>query len=172
MFQNAPKVFQIRFFTFNNFDWSNSFKKNWFVIIISILIGTTTHLLWDSFTHDHGYFINHIASLQKTFVISNIKIPAIKIAQHSSTITGGTIIIYTFFKLPKSSPPVSLINKNYWILLLLISTTILAFRFNTGLGAKEYGNIIVSIIASILISLILTPLVLNLNKFSKNQKID
>ncbi|MEL1254962.1 DUF4184 family protein [Flavobacterium sp. DGU38] len=172
LFQNLPKGFQIRFSTFKEFDWNNYFKNNWFVIIISILIGTVSHLFWDSFTHDHGYFVNHISSLQKTFIISDIKIPALKIAQHSSTAIGGAIILYAFFKLPKSSRPISSINKNYWILLLLISTMILFFRFNIGLETNEYGNIIVSVIASILLSLIFTPLVLTSNKFSINQKIN
>nr|WP_315244127.1 DUF4184 family protein [uncultured Flavobacterium sp.] len=172
LFQNLPKSFQIRLSIFNDFNWNNYFKNNWFIIIISILTGTASHLFWDSFTHDHGYFVNRISWLQKTFSFFDIKIPALKIAQHSSTIIGETVILYTFFKLPKGSTPIFSINKIYWILLLLISSIILFFRFSTELRTKEYGNIIVSIISSIMIALVLTSIYYILANFQKTRKFN
>lgn len=34
------------------------------VVVLSLLIGTWTHLLWDSFTHNDGWFVQHLPVLQ------------------------------------------------------------------------------------------------------------
>ena len=34
------------------------------VIVVSLLLGTWTHLLWDSFTHPHGWLVEHLVILQ------------------------------------------------------------------------------------------------------------
>lgn len=33
-------------------------------IVISVLLGAWTHLIWDSFTHTHGWLVNHLPLLQ------------------------------------------------------------------------------------------------------------
>lgn len=34
------------------------------VVIFSLLVGAWTHILWDSFTHKNGWFVNHLPILQ------------------------------------------------------------------------------------------------------------
>lgn len=38
------------------------------VMVISLLIGTFTHLLWDSFTHNDGWFVQHLPVLQSVVI--------------------------------------------------------------------------------------------------------
>jgi hypothetical protein len=38
-------------------------------IVISLLIGAWTHLLWDSFTHTNGWFVQHLSVLQSPVVL-------------------------------------------------------------------------------------------------------
>ncbi len=52
LFNNSPAFLQVRLADYKNLDWNNYFRKNWLIVIISILIGTFSHLLWDSFTHE------------------------------------------------------------------------------------------------------------------------
>jgi hypothetical protein len=35
-----------------------------FIVVISLVIGVWSHLLWDSFTHNDGWFVEHLALLQ------------------------------------------------------------------------------------------------------------
>ena len=158
LFQNSPYCLQSRLLIFTTFNWNNYFKQNWIVVIFSILIGTASHLLWDSFTHDSGYFVNHIATLQNSVYLFGIDIPILKIAQHLSTFLGGVIIFFAIFKLPKNVISRNPVNKNYWFVTFLFFVLILILRFSAGIGIKEYGNIIVSIISAALLSLILTPI--------------
>lgn len=158
LYNNLPQVIKSRVLIFSFFNWNNYFKSNWIIVLISIIIGTTSHLFWDSFTHDHGYFVNHIDGLRSSISFFNLKIPVLKIAQHLSSLIGGIFIFFALSKLPKKIISVTLTNKFYWIYLTSFATVIITIRFLSGIHLKSYGTIIVSFLSAILISLILTPI--------------
>ncbi|WPO79408.1 DUF4184 family protein [Flavobacterium sp. KACC 22761] len=160
LFINLPKPFQKRLHSFTEFNWNIHFKKSWFVILISILIGIISHLFWDAFTHEHGYFVSHIPDLSHFILLFEKKIPIWKIFQHLSTFIGGLFILLALFKLPKNSIYISSINKKYWIILSISTVAILIVRFSVSFDIKAFGNRIVSLISAILASLILTPLII------------
>jgi hypothetical protein len=68
LINNLPPFLKSRYTVFNHFDWNSHFKRNWFIVTISILIGATSHILWDSFTHEQSYFVQNISALQKSVV--------------------------------------------------------------------------------------------------------
>lgn len=158
LFNNLPQIIKSRVFVFSKFNWNTYFKSNWIIVIISTTIGIASHLFWDSFTHDHGYFVIHISELKHSVYLFNKEIPVLKIAQHLSSFIGAIIILFAFSKLPKENITTTPTNKSYWIYIILFSILIITIRFLNGLNFKAYGNIIVSIISALLISLILTPL--------------
>lgn len=158
LFDNLPIFFKSRFSAIKQFDWNGHFKKYWFVVIISILIGASSHIFWDSFTHDHGYFVQEFPALTNTLDIFGRQVPILKTLQHSSTIIGGLLIAFAVLKLPTDNRTSGSINTQYWTILLGLSLTIIALRILSGLDIKQYGNLIVTGISAILISLILTPL--------------
>lgn len=65
----------------------------------SLLLGATTHVLWDSFTHEGRFFVNHIeflrvpifAALDREFRIFNI-------IQHASTALGVTFLVAVYYR--------------------------------------------------------------------------
>src|SRR5690606_33601690 len=116
-----------------------------------------SHILWDSFTHENGYFVQTIPILTNTVELFGIQIPILKIFQHSSTIIGGLAIAFAVYKLPTSKTENENINLKYWIIFAGLTLTIIAIRLLSGLDIKQYGNLIVTGISAILISLILTP---------------
>lgn len=162
LYANLPTFLKSRFLTFNQFDWNGYFKRNWIKVTISILIGATSHIFWDSFTHDHGYFVQTIPSLQSSVDFLGEKIPILKILQHSSTILGGLVIAFAIYKLPTNKTEKVNINMKYWSILTGLTLTIIAVRLLGGLELKQYGNLIVTAIAAGIISLILTPLMMNI----------
>ena len=164
LFSNLPTFLQSRFLKFTHYNWNEYFKKNWFVVIISILIGAFSHLFWDSFTHDDGYFVTQLPFLQNSINFYNIQIPYLKILQHSSTLIGALIIAFTIYKLPTEEIEKKKINIKYWIVLTFITFSIIAIRLLNGLDLKQYGNVIVTTISATLISLIITPIITSKNK--------
>lgn len=164
LFSNLLTFLQSRFLKFTHYNWNEYFKKNWFVVIISILIGAFSHLFWDSFTHDDGYFVTQLPILQNSISFYNIQIPILKILQHSSTLIGALIIAFTIYKLPTEEIVKKKINIKYWIVLTFITFSIIAIRLLNGLELKQYGNVIVTTISATLISLIITPIITSKNK--------
>jgi Domain of unknown function (DUF4184) len=157
LFDNLPTLLKSRFLTFKNFDWNRHFKQNWLVVTISILIGAASHIFWDSFTHDHGYFLQTIPALQNSVDFLGREILILKILQHSSTLFGGLVIAFAIYKLPTNKTENKNINLKYWTILAGLSLTIISVRLLSGLYIKQYGNVIVTAISAGLISLTITP---------------
>lgn len=157
LFDNLPTILKSRFSEFRQFDWNGYFKRSWFVVTISILIGAASHILWDSFTHDHGYFVQTIPALQNSVNFLGGQIQILKILQHSSTLLGGLVIVFAIYKLPTNKTEKENINLKYWTIFAVLTLTLIAIRFLSGLELKQFGNVIVTAISAGLISLILTP---------------
>jgi len=156
LFYNLPTVLKTRLLVFNDFNWNYYFKKNWFVVIVSIIIGALSHIFWDSFTHDSGFFVKTIPYLKTSIDFLGIRLPIFKILQHGSTIIGAIIIVYTILKLPANKKIISHFNLEYWGLLTVLTLTIISLKLFSGLDYRLYGQLIVTGISAGLISLILT----------------
>ena len=170
LFINSPRILKSRIYDFSQFNWNNYFKTNWIVVIFSIIIGTASHIFWDNFTHDHGYFVNNISELKNSVFLFGKEIPILKMAQHLSSLIGAIIILFTILKLPKNDTLETPINKNYWITIIVFILIIMAIRFMSGLNHKQYGHIIVPFLSATIISLIITPFFLNIKATGKNQQ--
>lgn len=138
LFENLPKFLKSRFHAFQKLNWNEYFKANWFLVVISILIGSASHLLWDSFTHENGFFVKVIPSLAKTIEISGKHIPIFKILQHISTLIGGLIIVASIINLREDKHLAGKFNLKYWGLLVVFTLTIIGFRLLSGLNLKMY----------------------------------
>jgi hypothetical protein len=157
LFDNLPTFFKSRFSAFKQFEWNSHLKQNWLVVTISILIGAASHIFWDSFTHDHGYFVQTIPALQNSVDFLGRQIRILKILQHSSTLLGGLVIAFAIYKLPRNTTENENVNLKYWAILAGLTLTIISVRILSGLDFKQYGNIIVTAISAGLISLTITP---------------
>ncbi len=159
LFNNLPSFLKSRFSTFKSFDWNGYFKRNWLVVTISILIGAASHIFWDSFTHDHGYFVQNIPALQNSVSFLGEQIPVLKILQHSSTLLGGLVIVFAIYILPTTKTENEKISLRYWTILVGITLMVFALRLLSGLEMSQYGNVIVTMISSGLISMVLTSII-------------
>ena len=157
LFDNLPTILKSRLVKFKQFDWNNYFKAHWLVVTISVLIGATSHIFWDSFTHDHGYFVQKIPALTNTVDILGRQVPTLKILQHSSTLVGGLVIAFALLKLTPDRNVNGQLSIKYWGILTTLTLTIIAVRLLSGLDYKLYGHVIVTAISAGLISLTLTP---------------
>jgi hypothetical protein len=157
LFDNLPIFLKSRFSTFRQFDLKGHFKRNWHVVTTSILIGAASHILWDSFTHDHGYFVKTIPTLQSSVDFLGRQIPILKILQHSSTLLGGLVIAFAIYKLPTNETEKENIDLKYWTIVVGLTFTIIAVRLLGGLELKQYGHVIATAISAGIISLTLTP---------------
>jgi hypothetical protein len=159
LYNNLPKFLKSRLFHFTEFNWNNYFKNNWIVIITSVLIGSFSHIFWDGFTHEHGYFVEQIQLLTSKVNLFGIQFSIFKILQHMSSLIGGLIICFTIFKLKPNEIYSSALNINYWITFGLLSLGIIFIRLNSGLDFRMVGHLVATSISAGLISLVLVSLI-------------
>ncbi|HCS19869.1 MAG TPA: DUF4184 domain-containing protein [Bacteroidetes bacterium] len=157
LFDNLPTILKSRFSPFNHFEWNSHFKRNWFVVTISILIGAASHIFWDGFTHEHGHFVQTIPALQNSVDLFGVQIPILKLLQHSSTLIGGLVIAFAIYKLPTYKIENGNINLKYWVIVVSLTLAIIAARILSGLEIKQYGNVIVTAISAGLLSMTIAP---------------
>jgi hypothetical protein len=76
------------------------------MIILSILTGAFTHILWDSFTHAEGWMVQRFTILKSPIItIGSHGLPTFEFLQYCSTLVGGALLIYWYAKWYKSTSP-------------------------------------------------------------------
>lgn len=125
---NLPLFLYQRLFSFLDFDWLSHLKKNRGVVCCSILIGTLTHLLWDSFTARGGFFVYRNSFSMMPLHFREITLYPFQIIKYTSSILGLLLVIYTVFRLPKNESVVNKINIIYWIDFLILSVIFIILR--------------------------------------------
>lgn len=161
LIDNLPFFLRSRFLKYRSEPERMNGKKL-LIVSISVLLGVVSHLLWDSFTHEDGYFVNRIPLLSDITKVAGFDIPVYKIVQHGSTLIGIVIILLFIFKLPKSGDRIASDTKIYWSGIVVLTVCIVAVRLFTGLNYKLYGHVIVTIISAGMISLFVLSLVMRL----------
>ncbi|WP_312115453.1 DUF4184 family protein [Brevibacillus reuszeri] len=78
--------------------WSLRSWKSVIVFGYSGLVGSLSHILWDAFTHQGAYFVEHLWFLQLPLSIGTIAIPVFKLLQHGSTSLGFIAIGYVLWR--------------------------------------------------------------------------
>lgn len=66
--------------------------KGAFVFFYSSLLGMFTHVFWDAFTHNTGYFVTRWSLLMQSISVMGHSIHVYKICQHGSTLIGFAIM--------------------------------------------------------------------------------
>ena len=76
------------------------------LIVLSILVGIATHILWDSFTHVGTYPYHHWALLRQSVDVPILgMMPCYKVFQHSSTVVGLVAVSVWLFRWYRESKP-------------------------------------------------------------------
>jgi len=134
------------------------------MVVVSIIIGATSHILWDGVTHHTIFYVNQ-ADLSTMMTIGKIKLAGYKFLQLASTIAGGLAVIYSIFALRRIDQPKTKIDYRYWTIVWFITFLVVFLRFAKNGFQLYYENpdrvIIVTFISSLMIGLIVTPMLLN-----------
>jgi hypothetical protein len=77
------------------------------LVLLSILIGVATHILWDSFTHPNFWPYRHWRFLHRT-----VQLPVygpmeyLRVLQHGSTVVGGAVLLLWFWHWFRTTAPI------------------------------------------------------------------
>ena len=160
LLDNLPLIIKSRFSSFQNFEWINYFKHHVWIVILSIIIGTVSHLLWDAFTHEIGYFVLKLTYLRHIIYLHGNGVPVYKICQHASTLIGALCIGIFILNLKKGSSIQKSKQGPYWILILAVTIIIVFLRSLFAIQPIHIGDIIVTTLAAIFLALMICPFLL------------
>jgi len=75
-------------------------REHFGVILLSLLVGSLTHVIWDSFTHESGWTVEHFTLLSTTIR----GIPLYRVLQNIGTVFGIMVLIYWAIKWLRIAP--------------------------------------------------------------------
>lgn len=128
MIQNLPIYFEKRFHQFVDFHWNTYLKANFLKVVISVLVGNLSHLLWDAFTHFDGFFVAQIPFLNTDYW----QLPLFLILQYAFSLIGAMAIWVFIKKMPTIDLKVKNTNSTkvfYWTIVALVTTLVFMIRF-------------------------------------------
>jgi len=134
------------------------FKRPLLIVAVSILIGTASHLFWDSFTHRGRYFVRHISILTNSVSIAGHPVLVYNIVQHISTLVGAIVIVYATAQLPVSKLTKTQNIGYYWIKIIAVTVLFLIIRLFMDLSIHLFGDVIVTTVSGLLIGLIIVSI--------------
>ena len=147
---HLPSALQQRFTYARNFNWNTYATHNKTVIILSLLTGVASHIVWDGFTHNDGLFVEMIPSLALTTGWSILNIPVYFLLQLLFSVAGMIIMLYTVYRLPKTATETACMHsKYYWPLLITIISIILIVRITVWPQYNSFGGLAIAAMGSI-----------------------
>lgn len=170
LIDNLPGFMRRRVAKFQKLDWKEHFRKHYFIIIISIIIGATTHIIWDGFTHKNGPGENQLALLGEYTSLSVFSVPLFYFLNLTSSAVGVVVVLYAILRLPAGDTVAkeSKRTKAYWPLVIFMMLMIVGIRldFEEVMRVKgDFWNLIIVIVAASLISLLMAPIILKTLSF-------
>ncbi|HTF31380.1 MAG TPA: DUF4184 family protein [Flavitalea sp.] len=158
LISHLPRMLQIKFARYKDFDWITRFKRYWPVVIISILIGGASHLFWDSFSHFNGFFIRDNAALQGNaeFGGKSVEIPFL--IQYLNSGIGLLVVLIAILQVPRSrNVRIRVVIMKYWLIMAVISTILILFKLES-MENYKLDDLLTSCISALSVALLITSL--------------
>ena len=105
MISLAPEAHQQRLVRFAQpFSWGPA--KRFLLILSALLIGIFSHLAWDAFTHDGGFFVRNVADLRAPALEEwGTHRPLFNMLQHASSLLGMALLVVWYWLWFRRTPP-------------------------------------------------------------------
>src|SRR5262245_17102168 len=91
-------------------DYSSTFRAlplvPWSAVVVSLLCGSATHLLWDAFTHENGPGVIAFPILEPhLFSVGYYDVNIYRLLQHGSTLLGLALLTFWLWRWLATTPP-------------------------------------------------------------------
>lgn len=153
---NLPPFFQHRLRPMLELDFVAFVKERWVTFLVSALFGVLSHLLWDSFTHNGGYFAQLFSDHYNRIFIpyDGVRYPLFYALQQISTAVGLAVVLLYVLLMKPQPGPVARVRFLYWIIFLLITGATVALRFTIHPSDYELGNLVVTTVSGMMLGVV------------------
>ncbi|MBB6612267.1 DUF4184 family protein [Pontibacter sp. Tf4] len=153
--QQLPEYFRKRALAVQPVRVADLLLKNVHIFAISALIGSFTHLFWDSFTHYNGYFVRNYPFLQQPVsVLGILSLPLCRVLQHASTLAGFTVLLWHIHSLPVAPVKRRFLFAwlPYWVLVGFIAAVFMLLNLPSHFHLSGLERLVVPYLAGILLA--------------------
>lgn len=167
LIDNLPKQLGRRFQRLRGFDFGVYMRRNFLVLVISLIVGICSHLLWDALTHLN---MSRPDSIRSMLMFGRVRV--FILMQYAFSVIGLVALGIYIGKLPS----VPIINykrdkAKYWIYLLLVAAALESyvltaanpelihwlFIINVTIGCLLFGMVFVSFVEKFIIPKLKLP---------------
>ena len=152
---HLPQGLHRRLARYQHFAWGRYFRQRASWVLLSILLGATTHLVWDSFTHRQGGMVVYWPALRAVWHVGSLYAPAFVVVNALSTVLGAGLVLAALLRLPavaQPRPPVSA-RLLYWILAGVVALGLVGGRFLLAEYPLQNIDVIITVVAGGLVGL-------------------
>lgn len=157
---NLPWFLQSRLQPLSNIDFPGYIRKNPAAFLISIFIGSASHIFWDGFTHFDGFFVTRLPFYDGAYILfEGVHYPLWYALQHISTFA-GLLVVAIFVLLMRPQPGTTYDpSLSYWIFVLAAMLLVIALRFGFWPDHASLGNFVVSTISALCLAVLFAGLI-------------
>lgn len=121
---HLPGVLYRRLEKYVAFDWMSYFRRYYWGVLLSAIVGAALHLFWDSFTHNHTLTADILPGLRGRMWVGSRTMPIFHIVSFVSSLGGGAVIALAVWLMPtrplKAVPAIANMLQ-YWGLAALVA---------------------------------------------------
>ncbi|HSY75935.1 MAG TPA: DUF4184 family protein [Bacteroidia bacterium] len=128
LIDNLPRFLRNRLYKFKGLDWTAYVRKHFLQVIICLLIGIATHVVWDGFTHRAGYFVQMIPWLDMNSEVFGVNHARFYILQNISSLLGMGLVVIAVLRIPKGADAGKRKIIKYWLVACAIAALITVIR--------------------------------------------
>lgn len=155
LLRHLPPALYRRLGQFISFDWPDYFRKYYWGVVLSIIVGAMLHLFWDSFTHPSPFLDQLFPLLAKPVWVGGEQTPFFYLVGLASSVLGGALVVWAVWRMPARqvrAVPAAGAVRRYWSIVALVT---LALAMQWILVAKpELLDGGIAVISSSLIGLV------------------
>lgn len=124
---HLPGVLYRRLEKYAGFNWITYFRRYYWGVLLSAIVGAALHLFWDSFTHNHTLTAEVLPGLRGIMWVGSRTIPIFHVVAFVSSAVGGAIIALAVWLMPArqlKTVPATASVLHYWGLAVVIGVVL------------------------------------------------
>jgi hypothetical protein len=154
---HLPRPLYARLAAYGKTNWRQLFRVSWPIVLLSILLGTLSHLAWDEFLHRSADYLYEHQSRLLALSEWQRHTPIYLAVLASHSLVGVIAILAFIYHLPVAPVPPrtsAFTLTQFWGAILGLAGLITLLRVQLG-GALQAMDVVVSVLAAVLWALIL-----------------
>lgn len=153
---HLPTGLHRRLARFGRFQWPPYFRRHYGRVLASVLLGASTHLVWDSFTHRTGELVALWPFLKTPWHVGTLWAPVFVVANLLSSVAGLWLVLRALWRLPLApslpagTPAPAPARTRYWRLVGVVALALVGARLLVPGPLKDIDVIISALSGSMI----------------------